>query len=410
MKIKKIFVTSIMLVLFFVNSTPIFASNTSEPNLDAKAAILIDNKTKKVLYTKNENQKMYPASTTKILTAIIAIENCNMSDIVTADYDEIMSIPEGYATADIQIGEQLTVEQLLQLLLIHSANDAANILAKYVGGSVDSFVSIMNTKANELGLSNSHFTNAYGKHDENHYSSASDLATIFEYCLQNDTFRKIAGSASCSIPITNKHDARAYDTTNELIIPGNSNYYRYVTVGKTGYTSQAGGCLVSAAYKEDLELISVILGSNDRFLDTQNLYKYGYNNYSIKNIANENDIATQIEIKNGSRETKNLDLLVNENISALVKNSENNEEISPEIILKDSISAPIEEGSVLGKITYTINGVKYTTDLIASHSVEKSDFYTLYIPIVVIASLFLVSCIIVVLYKLNISKKSKFEI
>lgn len=259
MKIKKLIIIILTIIFLALNPCFVFASNTNTPNLTAKAAILIDNKTKKVLYSKNENEKMYPASTTKILTAIIVLENCNLDNIVTADYDEIISIPSGYSTANIQIGEQLTVEQLLQLLLICSANDAANVLAKYVGGSIDSFISIMNTKANELGLTNSHFTNAYGKPDNNHYTTAKDLATILEYCMKNDTFRKIAGSASCSIPSTNKSGIRSYSSTNELIIPQSTNYYKYLTVGKTGYTAQSKECLVSAAYKDGLELVAVVL-------------------------------------------------------------------------------------------------------------------------------------------------------
>ncbi len=220
----------------------------------------MDNKTQKILFSKNENEKMYPASTTKIVTAILTLENCNLDDIVTVSYDAVMSIPDGYSSASLQIGETLTVEQLLQLLLVHSANDAANVLAEHIGGSVESFVSMMNTKINELQLSNTHFTNTFGKHDDNHYTTAKDLATIMQYCIKNETFRKIAGSASCAIPATNKYGTRKYNSTNELIIPNSKYYYPILTCGKTGFTSQAGDCLVSCSYKDDLELICVILG------------------------------------------------------------------------------------------------------------------------------------------------------
>lgn len=389
MKIKKLYVLLIILILILLNPIITFA-NTEEPDLTAKAAILIDNRTKKVIYSKNADEKMYPASTTKILTAILAIEYCDLDDVVTASYDAITSIPAGYETANIQIGEELTVEQLIQLLLVHSANDAANVLAEYVGGSVDSFSAIMNTKANELGLTNSHFTNAYGKHDDNHYTTARDLSTILQYCLKNDSFRKLAGSASCAIPATNKYGARSYSSTNQLLISGSKYYYQYLTVGKTGFTSQAKGCLVSAAYKNDLELICVVLGCNtstpNRFTDTKDLYEYGYNNYSVENIAHQNDVATQIKISNGSKDTKHLDLLISEDIPALIKNSETNNEFIPEITLNEKISAPIEEGTILGKIKYTIDGVEYTTNLVASHNVEKSKMltYILYVVGIII--------------------------
>lgn len=374
-----------VLLMFFISFIlticPIitFAYN-SEPNVSSKAAILVDNKTNKVLYSKNENKKMYPASITKILTAIIAIENSNLDDIVTASYDSVMSIPDGYSTANIEIGEQFTVEQLLQLLLVHSANDAANVLAEHIGGSIDSFVSMMNTKLNELNIQNTHFTNTYGKHDENHYTTAHDLFVLMQYCLKNEQFRKIAGNASCAIPSTNKYKNRIYTSTNELLVPDNKNYYKYLTTGKTGYTSQAGECLVSSAYKDNLELICVVLGSSNRFLDTKSLYEYGYSNYFIKDIANENQVVTQIEVKNGTTDTKNLDLLLKEKISALTNISEQNIEITPKIILYDKISAPISEGQILGKVEYQIDDIKYTSDLIASHNVEKSKLldYLLY--------------------------------
>ena len=284
-----------ILILFFINllllSNTIYVfgatNDSNEPNLISRAAILIDNKSDKILYSKNMNEKMFPASTTKIVTAIIVLEHCSLNETVTASYDAISSIPNGYVTANIDGGEELTVEELLELLLVHSANDAANVLAEYVGGSIDSFVSMMNTKVNELGLNNTHFTNTYGLQNENHYTSAYDLSIIMKYCLKNDTFRKIAGSASCSIPATNKSEARSYSSTNELIIPDNSNYYSFVTVGKTGFTTEAGECLVSCAYKNNMELICVVLGGSTvnnistRFSESKTLYEYGFNNFSI---------------------------------------------------------------------------------------------------------------------------------
>ena len=400
---KKMYFIILALLILLIYPVPILA-NSDEPNISSQAVVLMDNKTNKVLYNKNENEKMYPASTTKILTAIITIENANLDDVVTASYDAIMSIPDGYSSANIEIGEQLTVEQLLQLLLVHSANDAANILAEYVGGSIDSFVSMMNTKLNELNIQNSHFTNTYGKHDENHYTTAHDLSILMHYCLKNEQFRKIAGSASCAIPSTNKHQTRLYTSTNELLIPNNKNYYKYLTAGKTGYTSQAGECLVSSAYKDNLELICVVLGSSNRFADTKSLYDYGYSNYSIKDIAVQNQVITQIEVKNGSKDTKNLDLLIKEPISALIKNSEQNTEFTPEITLVDKISAPISENEVLGKVKYEINGVEYTTDLIASHNVEKSKLFD-YILYTAITLILLFLC-----YKFLFSKRKKNKI
>ena len=361
--------------------TYVLANNTnSEPDINAESALLIDNKTNKVLYSKDMNRKMFPASTTKILTAILVLENHSLDEKVTASYNAVMTIPSGYSTASIQIDEVLTVEQLLELLLVHSANDAANVLAEYTGGSIDSFVAMMNTKINELGLSDTHFTNPYGLQDNNHYTTAHDLAIIMQYCLKNDDFRKIAGQASCAIPSTNKSEPRKYSSTNELLIAGNSNYYPNLIAGKTGYTSEAGECLVSAAYNDNLELVGVILNSNNRFKDTRSLYNYGYTNFSIKNIVNEKDIITNVEVKNATKDTKNLNLLVSEDIPVLANNSDDLSKIEPQITLNSDIKAPIEDGQVLGKVSYSVNGITYSTDLIAANNVEKSNFvlYCLY--------------------------------
>lgn len=407
LKLKKPFILIVITIFLFLEA-PFVYSQTEQPKITSQSALLMDNKTGKILYSKNENKKMYPASTTKIVTAILTLENCNLDELVTVSYDAVMSIPDGYSSASLQIEEQLTIEQLLQLLLVHSANDAANVLAEYVGGSVESFVSMMNTKVHELGLSHTHFTNTFGLHDDNHYTTAQDLATIMKYCIKNDDFRRLAGSASCAIPATNKYDTRSYTSTNQLIIPNNKNYYPYLTSGKTGYTSQAGDCLVSCSYKDNLELICVILGGttinnvSTRFSETKALYEYGYNTYGVRNIINANDVITQITVANATKETKNLDLLANHSIQALLKNDLSEEEPLPfEIKLKENIKAPIEQGDNLGSISYTIDGISYETNLIASHSVAKSKLlkYILEIGLVIL--------ILFLLYKVFLHKKKE---
>ena len=209
-KIRRLFIILAFVFLIIFSNTYVNISNASDaPSVDTGSVYLMDSRTTKPLYSKDENTRMYPASTTKIMTAILTLENCsNLDDIATASYEAVETIPEGYSIADIQIGEQLTIRQLLELLLVHSANDAANVLAEYIGGSTSSFVSMMNTKLDELGLKNTHFTNAYGLHDENHYSTAYDLAFLMKYCLENDTFTKISGQASCAIPATNMSEPR----------------------------------------------------------------------------------------------------------------------------------------------------------------------------------------------------------
>lgn len=405
-KIQKIFVSLIILTIFLLNFSLVFSSS-EEPTLVSEAAFLMDNATEKILYEKNSEKKMYPASTTKILTAILALENCKLDDIVTVSYNAVMAVPEGYSTANLQIGEQLTVEQLLQFLLIPSANDAANVLAEHVGGSIDSFISMMNTKINELGLSNTHFTNAYGKHDKNHYTTAKDLAYIMKYCIKNETFRKIAGSASCTTPSTNKYGPRKYTSTNQLIDPSNKNYYQFLTAGKTGFTTEAGDCLVSCSYQNNLELICVILGgktvngTSTRFSETKTLYEYAYDNYMQKRIVDSNTPIYKFDVPNATSETKSLDLLPEKEIDALITKDEQNKAFEPEIKLQEKISAPIEQGTILGTAKYSINGIDYEVNLVSSHSVEKSKL------LAIIVQILLVLLIALLIHKIFFHKNKK---
>ena len=414
MKFRKSLV--IIFMLIFILHTSMCYALTEQPEISTDAAILIDSSSEKVLYSKNENQKMYPASTTKILTAILIIENCNLNDVVTVPYDAISSITSGYSVAALQAGEQLTVEQLLQVMLVHSANDAANVLAFHVSGSIENFAELMNNKVSELGLTNTHFTNPSGMHDENHYTTAHDLAIIMKYCMKNDTFRSLSSLKYCTIPATNKYDVRVFNTTNELLIYDNRDvssnyYYKYAIAGKTGYTTQAKNCLVSVAKKENLELICVVLSAgiypnnvSAKFVDTKSIFDYGYNNYTIKKLREKDAIATQIEIGNGTKETRNLDLLISDDLSALVTQDEFDTEFEPQIELQDNLFAPIAQGQVVGKITYTIDGIQYSSNLLASHSVEQSGFITIVVQII------LVILILFLLYKLlfdsNSNKKS----
>ena len=417
MKFKKIVITLIILTLF--SNFAISLAISDSPDILTEGAILIDSSSEKILYRKNDTQKMYPASTTKIMTAILTLEHCELDDIVTVSYDAIASIPSGYSIAALQAGEQLTVKQLLEVMLVHSANDAANVLAYHVSGSISDFSTLMNDKVSELNLKNTHFTNPSGMHNENHYTTAYDLAIIMKYCMKNPNFRKLASLRYCSIPATNKYSERVFNTTNELLIRDDRDvdsnyYYKYAIAGKTGYTTEAKNCLVSVANKDNLELICVVLSAgmypnnlSAKFIDTKALFEYGYNNYTIRKLREKNAIATQIEVLNGTKETKNLDLLISDDITALIKQDDLNTEFTEEIKIDENISAPIPQGKVLGKLIYNIDGTEYSSDLIASHNVEKSGFLVRFMQIL------LAIIILFLLYKLlfeNNSRKNYYKL
>lgn len=294
----------------------------------SESAILIEEKTGKILYEKGMHDRKYPASTTKVLTAILTIENCNLSDKATASYDAVSSIKEGYTKADIQPGETFTIEELLNVLILQSANEAANILAEHISGSVPEFAKLMNQKAKEIGCVDSNFVNANGEHNENHYSSAYDLAMIARYCMQNQTFRDLVKTMECSLPNTEfwsdeqiaEHGERIFKNTNNLLISGNKYYYPYAIGIKAGFTTPAKNCLISGSNKNGFETIAVVLhaettedGLSARYVDTINLFEYGYNNYDLKEILKEYNM----EDKNQKEENLGLVSVENDNNNSI---------------------------------------------------------------------------------------------
>ena len=270
-------------------------SAKDELNIYSESAILIEATTGKILYEKDMHGIKYPASTTKILTAIIAIENCDLNEKARASYDAVHSIKSGYSIANIQVGEEFTISELLDVMLIHSANEAANVIAEHISGSVSEFAELMNKKAREIGCLNSNFVNANGAHEDNHYSTAYDLAVIAKYCMQNQEFRKIVEKMECSLPATEIfNEPRIFRNTNSLMTRNSKYYYEYCNGIKTGFTTPAKNCLISSSNRYGFELISVILhaettenGQSARYLDTINLFEYGYKNYKKDEILAE---------------------------------------------------------------------------------------------------------------------------
>lgn len=381
------------------------ASQTSFP-IYSDGAVLMESSTGKILYGKNENEKLYPASTTKILTAILAIEKCNLKDKIVASNSAIMSIPSGYSNASIQPGEALTVQELLELFLIHSANEVGYIFAEHISGNIENFSTLMNQKAKELGCKNTHFTNPSGIHNKEHYSTAYDMALIAKYCMKNETFRSIVSKTSCTIEATDKYEKRYFQNTNDLIIPTSKYYYKYAIGIKTGFTSQAKNCLISASLKDNMELITVALGAeatedgrSGRYVDTLNLFEYGFSNYKIQKISSANTTVKEISIENATKDTKNLPLLLKDDIIALTPNSIDLNNLNYNVSLNENIVAPIQEGELLGKITYNIDGITYSSDLIAGHSVEKFNLN------LIIAQIIFAIIVLFILIKLFSSKK-----
>lgn len=289
MKLKnKIFIIYILVLtlIFPILPTTSFADDEAQDlNLYSKSCILIECSTQKIAYEKNADIKIYPASTTKILTAILAEENCDLIDTVTITQEMVSKVPSGYTTAYLQVGEQLTVEELLNVLLIPSANDAGFALAIHISGSVEDFANLMNEKAKQIGCTNSNFTNPSGIHDENHYSTAKDMALIGLYALNNSHITEIGSKTSYTLK-QGESNKQIFETTNTLIKQNENNYYEYATGLKTGFTAPAGSCIIATAEKDNMKFLAVVFGAPKpenniiyRDIDCKTLFEYGFENY-----------------------------------------------------------------------------------------------------------------------------------
>lgn len=270
------------------------------PDIVAQSAILIDADTGAILYEKDAHAKGYPASTTKILTGLLTIENCGLDETVTFSSAAANSVTYEDASLGTKAGEQYSVEQALYGLLLYSANEIAYGLAEHVSGSLAAFTELMNKRAKELGAINTHFANASGLHDVNHYTTAYDMAMIAKGCYNNSTFVNIdSTSTTYTIPPTNKTDTARNFKHRHLMLKGRQYYYEYCKGGKTGFTDQAGYTLVTFAEKDDMRLICVCFKSGDkeRFTDTRSLFDWGFNNFK-KSTTSDTQISSLFSTDN----------------------------------------------------------------------------------------------------------------
>lgn len=354
----------------------ILPSNIFALEISSQNAILIEVESGKILYEKNAYEQAYPASTTKILTAILALENCELNEKVTASYNAIMSVPYDGTTAAIQVGETWSVEQLVDAMMVCSANEAANMLAEHIGGSIESFASMMNSKAKEIGAKSTNFVNPNGLHDSNHKTTVYDMAMIARYGMLNfPTFRKAASLTSFSLPDTDIYDKgdRYFVNTNKMIIESSSYYYKYATGIKTGYTSSSLNCIVSSAEKDGVELIAVIfgaMGAQNRNNDNIALFEYGFEQLKSENFVSAGAIIDTLEVDDAETDTENLNVVMGSNVTHTIPNDKSITDYIPTINI-NSLKAPINSGDVVGSIEYDIEGVTYTYDLLAGNSVEK---------------------------------------
>lgn len=416
-QLRTIVIFTIIFIMFLLPVNTILAAdidandyNPDNIKTNSPSVILMDAETGKILYSKNAFEKRFPASTTKLMTAILTLENCDLDDVATVSHNAIFSIPVGYSHASLQEDEELTIEELLNVLMIPSANDAAIVLAEHIAGSVENFAEMMNNKAKELGCLNTHFINPNGVHNEEHYSTAYDLAIIGRYAMKFDDILRIAQVSQYTLPKTNKYNKedRIFNSTNGLINKNSEYYYEYATGLKTGYTDKSGYCIVTTAEKDGVSLLAVVLGSDsikDRYEDCVNLFEYGFDNYSYQKLLSAREVVDSIEVAGATRETKSLNVIAKSELNVLLKNNFDINDIKETIEINPNLTAPISQDAVVGKITYEIDGDTFSTDLIAETSVEESNFeIIIFRAFLIFLTLYL---LVIILKKINKPKNNK---
>ena len=382
----------LLILLLSVTLMPLTALAADEPSVGARAAIVVDADTGAAYYEKNADQAMQPASTTKMMTALLTVEAAErgeiaFSDSVTASGNFNYNLEEDSSDANprIQAGENMTVEDLLYCVMLPSANEACNILASYVSGSVDAFVDAMNARARELGCENTHFMNANGLEEEDHYSSAADLARIAREAMNHSKFSQICGTYRHTVPETNVSEARELINSNGLLDKDGDYYYEYAYGIKTGYFTNAGYCLVSIAEKDDMNVICVVLGSQspgDQFTDSITLYKWFFDNFEYRQILSSTQTVATVPVNMGTSDT--VDVRAEDVVSVLLPKDFDSSHLGYQYTLYheaqgETLTAPLNAGTLLGEVSvvetddngYAVQTLG-TSKLVAASTVEMS--------------------------------------
>lgn len=431
--LKRIFsiIFSIFLILtLFLTPLSVSAYEVTGVEITSKAGMLVSLDTGDVLYENNIDQKVYPASIAKIMTGILILESEKYQpEGKIAMTKEILDLVlgTGLAVSLMSAGEEFTQKDLIYMVLMSSFGDSTYLAAQYYGGTIENFVSMMNQKAQELGLTGTHYSNPVGLHEEETYTTVRDIYTLTKYALQNETFREICEANRYSFP-TSKSEKRTLSTTNFLHDPTTNYYYSYCKGVKTGFTEAAGRCLVSTASHNGYNYMCIVMGCPNKigkryeFLESAELYRWAYNNFSFKEIANSSEPVCEMPVTL-SLDTDFVPLYFKEPFVSVLPNEANDSTIVIKTKLNaESTEAPIKKGDVLGKaeVVYA-EKVIGTVDLVAGDDVKesgllifvekaKSIFNSVYMKVLVVLAIVAVFVFIILCIKLNIDKLKKRKV
>lgn len=361
--------------------TPALAAAAPEHPVAAKGAILYELNTDTVLLEQDADARLYPASTTKLMTALVAMEYGNLEDIITVPAAAVDGLFELGSASYLLAGEEISFMELMEYMLIASGNDAANAMAIHISGSISAFAELMNNRAQELGCTNTHFVNPHGLHDEEHYTSARDLLRIAKAAMQNPTIAEIVGKDEVVLPITNKHPQTTTKYTTNYLISRKStrDYYYEGAIGiKTGTTTPAGLCLVGACVKGDYTYYTVVLGAEkgengerNQFIETAKLFDYGAENFSQQVMLSSSEPIAEVPVRL-SNEKDSIVVTPSENITAMLPNAFETADLTMRYTVEESVAAPVQAGDVLGKLTVSYEGKTWQLDLVASADAARS--------------------------------------
>jgi D-alanyl-D-alanine carboxypeptidase (penicillin-binding protein 5/6) len=347
-----------ILVLLFI-----FVRETLSQDLPvtAKSALLADTETGEILWQRNPDLRCYPASLTKIMTAVLVLERGNLDDWVTVPKEAAFT---GESSMALKEGERVQLKDLLNAILVRSANDACVAAAIHLADSVEKFVEWMNEKAKELGMTNTHFVNPHGLHHPQHFTTARDLLTLTRYALQNPTFRSIVSQREIIISPTNKSALRRYRNRNKLL-----ELYPGCDGVKTGYTIPAGKCLVASATRNGWQLIAIVLGSQDHFADCATLFDHGFNNFVRLILAEKGEKVALLHIPDGNPEW--LWATATDSVKVIVPKAKVGRIKSR--LVQGNLRFPIHAGEIVGELIWDIPGASiHKVKLAAAHNLDWS--------------------------------------
>ncbi|WP_312641595.1 D-alanyl-D-alanine carboxypeptidase family protein [Hydrogenoanaerobacterium sp.] len=378
----------LMTVIFCTAAFSVSAAYTPPFDITAEAAYLVNLNTGDVIYEKNADKKMYPASLTKLMTCILAFELVDDLDNTTVTakayiYDEFYG--KNVSTGDIRRGEIMTMRQLIYAMLMQSANEAASIVADYLGdGSIAYFTEMMTERAKELGCTGTNFTNPHGLFDENNYTTAKDMYLIAKHAIGIPGFLEIASTTHYQVGSTNIHDSLAWNTTNKMMVKGTQYYYAPVKGLKTGTLDESGKCFVSTASLNGFDYLCVVLGAplmddengreigNNAFTDTKQLYQWAFDTFSIKTLMEKGSDITEIPLRL-AKNTDHMKLESSERFTSLVPDEIEPSSVVLEYDLPEHITAPVKKGDEVGKVRLILAGEQIgEVPLVATSSAERS--------------------------------------